>query len=54
MGTAAGGTLSRPAARRGSYATWLRASGRRPCELRLAARAKWLTMLGEYLGLGAR
>ena len=40
MGAAARGTLSRPAAGRRSYATWLRASGRRPCVLRLAARAR--------------
>ena len=40
MGAAARGTLSRPAAGHRSYATCLRASGRRPYVLRLAARAR--------------
>ena len=51
MGAAARGTLSRPAAGRRSYATWLRASGRRPCVLRLAARARSSPCLGNALSL---
>jgi len=51
MGAAAGGALSRPAARRGSYATWLRASGRRPCVLRPAARARSSPCLENALSL---
>jgi len=54
MGAAAGGAQSRSAARRRSYAAWLRASGRRPCVPRPAARANGWTMLSECAGLGGR
>jgi len=49
----AGGRSASSAELQDARTTWLRASGRRPWKPRLAARAKWLPMLGEWDELGA-